>query len=201
MCWNAKVSLESFFIGVTGIIIASFTGLSFPFILFYASVVFMQLIEYIVWQYGVHDADINYYSSLAATTLLALQPVASILTLSSPSFLLGGYVVLGLLYTILRSVLDDRSSRELYQMKPGPDGHLQWKWLQTDAITRFGLAIYFAFLLLPLFLARQYELLVVVLATLGVSLYAFGSQKTWGSMWCWVVNWMVVFLCGRYIIM
>jgi hypothetical protein len=199
MCWNAEVSLQSFLIGVGGIIVASFTGLSLPFILFYATIVCMQLIEYVVWKYG-GDVDVNYYASLAASSLLALQPLASLLTLSSPSPLVGGYVILGSLYFLLRSLLDPRQSRDLYQMNPGVDGHHEFKWLQTDGWTRMGLVIYFVFLLLPLFITRQYELLFVVGVTLGVSLYSYGSQRTWGSMWCWIVNWMVVALCGRAVL-
>jgi len=53
MCWNAKVSLQSFIIGSIAIMAATvYGGLPFPTILFYSSIVFMQLIEYVIWTYG-----------------------------------------------------------------------------------------------------------------------------------------------------
>lgn len=192
MCWNAKVSLESFGIGIFAIVLAAFSGVSFPALLFYASIVFMQLIEYIMWQWGVHDPDINFGASIAAVGLLCLQPLASILTLKQPGFLVGAYVILGLLYSLLRWVLDRKPMREHYQMKPGADGHLEWKWLQADALSIIGLVIYMVFLFVPLIISKNVEVLFIVLATLAISLYSYGTQRTWGSMWCWIVNWMVV---------
>ena len=58
------------------------TGTSVPTIIFYTTIVFMQLIEYIVWTYG-SDPEINFYASLGGAGLLMLQPIA-VETLASP---------------------------------------------------------------------------------------------------------------------
>jgi hypothetical protein len=198
MCWNAEVSLQSFAIGALGILFAALTGRSLPFLLFYATIVGMQLVEYVVWEYGLNDATVNYYASLAGTTLLMLQPVASLLTLRSPTGLIALYVLLGGIYHLVRAAVDKQPARERYRMTKGPDGHLAWHWLKTDPVARFGLAIYFIFLLFPLVATRQMDYLLIVLVTLGVSLVGFGANRTWGSMWCWIVNWMVVGVCGMW---
>jgi drug/metabolite transporter superfamily protein YnfA len=195
MCWNAEVSLQSFGIGALGIFFAALTGRSLPFLLFYATIVGMQFVEFVVWQYG-ESPTVNYRASLVAVTLLMLQPVASLLTLPSSAPLIALYALFGGIYLLIRATVDP--STERYRMTKGPDGHLQWHWLQTDPVTRFGLAIYFIFLLFPLVATRQMDYLLIVLVTLGVSLAGFGANRTWGSMWCWIVNWMVVGVCGLW---
>ena len=195
MCWNAEVSLESFSFGVIGIILASLTGLPFPFILFYATIVGMQLVEFVVWEYGLggteESRDINHYASLAASGLLMLQPIASLLTLRNSGPLIVIYLVLGGIFHLME--------KSQYSMTVGKDGHLVWEWIQAKRLL-FGLAIYFSFLLLPLIIGKSWEYLTIVLVTLGISLVAYGKGGTWGSMWCWIVNWMVVAVCARWAI-
>lgn len=187
MCWNAEVSIQSFGIGIVGIFVAAMTGTSFSMILFYATIVFMQLVEYIVWTYGT-DPEINFYASLSGAGLLLLQPIASILAIAPAIYktpLLIFYFILGL----IGQFIDHRSLRDQYRIEKGE--HLIWKWL--DPIPWFSLVIYFIFLIGPLFLSKQYEFIGLVMITLGLSIYSYG--KGWGSMWCWIVNWMVVIIC------
>jgi hypothetical protein len=203
MCWNAEVSIQSFVIGLLGIFLAAMTGTSAPTIFFYATIVFMQLVEYIVWTYG-SDPDINFYASLGGAGLLMLQPIASICAVSigsmwgherphTPlplwSMMLIAYVVLGAITHVIDQ--DGRSLRERYKIEAGPSGdtpHLIWRWL--DPIPWSSLAVYFIFLIGPLLITKQFDLTALVFLTLGFSIYSFG--KGWGSMWCWIVNGMVV---------
>jgi hypothetical protein len=200
MCWNAEVSIQSFVIGLLGIFLAAMTGTSAPTIFFYATIVFMQLVEYIVWTYG-SDPDINFYASLGGAGLLMLQPIASICAVSIGLYrvpMLISYVVLGVITQVIDQ--DGRSLRERYRMEtqaspyPSTDvsssdtPHLIWKWL--DPIPWSSLAVYFFFLIGPLLITKQFDLVALVFLTLGFSIYSFG--KGWGSMWCWIVNGMVV---------
>jgi hypothetical protein len=214
MCWNAEVSIQSFVIGLLGIFLAAMTGTSAPTIFFYATIVFMQLVEYIVWTYG-SDPEINFYASLGGAGLLMLQPIASILAVSIGSYrvpMLIAYVVLGLITQVIDQ--DGRSLRERYKIEAGPSGdissaddergvwgrsqgsqslrasfvRLHWGWL--DPIPWKSLLVYFIFLIGPLLITKQFDLMALVFLTLGFSIYSFG--KGWGSMWCWIVNGMVV---------
>lgn len=189
MCWNAEVSIQSFGIGLLGIFLAAMTGTSVPTIIFYTTIVFMQLIEYIVWTYGA-DPEINFYASLGGAGLLMLQPIASILAAGSMKLpLLIAYVILGVITHFMDQ--DGRSLRERYRMETESSidtPHLIWKWL--DPIPWKSLLVYFIFLIGPLLITKQFDLIVLVFLTLGFSIYSFG--KGWGSMWCWIVNGMVV---------
>jgi hypothetical protein len=184
MCWNAEVSLQSFLVGLASIGIGALRGASFPVLLFALTIVFMQLIEYIVWS-NYENKEINRQASLAARALLWTQPIASILTTQSPGPMLVAYFVTTLLVSFLGPERD-------YSMTRAPNGHLAWNWLTKEPSTYLSLAVYFVFLLLPLIMSRSFLLLGLSLGTLAVSLYTFWKDNTWGSMWCWMINWVAV---------
>jgi hypothetical protein len=199
MCWNAEVSLQSFLIGITAVFFANQKGLPLPTTLFCLTIVFMQLIEYFVWTY-YDNPTVNFTASLSASFLLWLQPLASILTLQTKWI-----IEILLLYVGLSGIgfllfTDFDNLRNIYQMKRGENGHLQWNWLQKDTKTTVSLVFYFVFLLTPLLLRKEFTLLGITLSTLGLSLYSFYKDNTWGSMWCWLVNYIVVGVCGYQIL-
>lgn len=181
MCWSAEVSLQSFLLGLAAIGIGIQRAIPLPVLFFSLTIVLMQLIEYVVWSYP----ELNKEASIAAVGLLWLQPIASILTISTPEPLLLSYAGLSVLGTLLGPAKN-------YSMTKAPNGHLSWNWLTKEPSTYVALAVYFLFLLLPLVLSRSFVLLSLALATLGVSLYSYWKDNTWGSMWCWVVNTLVV---------
>lgn len=174
--------------------------MSLPLVLFCASIIFMQLIEYFMWTFG-QNKTANYIISLAAAILLWLQPIASISTYRGPMtvVLLILYTVLTVLYKGIYSIIDKTPSEQIYRMYEGTNGHLVWNWLQHDTQTAIGVLLYVTFLLLPIILSRNWSLLGVVAITLGISLYTFYRHNTWGSMWCWIVNAIVLFVCGKVV--
>lgn len=196
MCWNAEVSLQSFLIGITAVFVAYQKGLSLPMTLFCLTIAFMQLIEYFVWRF-YENKKVNYYASISAIVLLWLQCLASILTLPSSLFFSFLFPFLGLSFL---GVTLFPSTKEELSMYKGENGHLVWAWLQKDKKTAIELAIYFFFLLTPLVIAKQYLLLGVSLTTLAASLYSFYESNTWGSMWCWIVNYIVVGVAANQVL-
>ena len=197
MCWNAEVSLQSFLIGITAVFVGYQNGLSIPVTLFCLTIVFMQLIEYLVWS-SLGNERANFRYSVLASSLLWLQPVASILTLPKSWIpnAIGSYVGL----SFLGSLLNKDPMKETYRMYKGENGHLVWSWLKKDLKTAISLLVYFIFLLGPLVLRKEWTLLSIALATLAGSLYSFYEYNTWGSMWCWFVNYMVVGVAGYQVL-
>ena len=191
MCWNADVSLKSFIIGLTAIIAGSIAGISTPVLLFYSTIVCMQLVEYIVWT-NINDKNVIFNASIAAVILLWLQPIFAMLTMTNYKMIsIIAYCIIGLLYRLY----DNWEIKHL-QMYPGKDGHLVWKWLEGNR----GLWIYFLFLLVPVFFMVSKEMIVVILLTLFASLYGYYTTNTWGSMWCWLVNGLVILACIKGIL-
>lgn len=197
MCWSAEVSLQSFWIGVLAVLIGYHYGLSLPTTVFCLTIVLMQLIEYFVWSdYENPRANVRY--SILAAALLWLQPVASIMTLPSSWILplLGSYSGV----SFLGSLLNKEPVEETYRMYRGENGHLVWNWLKKDWQTGASLLVYFIFLLGPLIVQKQWVLLTFVSSTLVGSLISFYQYNTWGSMWCWIVNYLVVGVCGYQVL-
>jgi hypothetical protein len=198
MCWNAEVSLQSFLIGITAVFLGYQNGLSLPVTLFCLTIVFMQLIEYFVWTFS-SNKTVNFVASLAAVGLLWLQPIASILTLESKETITGLQVYIGL--SIIGLFLpNNKPLDQVYKMTQGENGHLVWNWFQKDNRTILSLLVYFVFLLGPLLLRKQFILFSLATSTLALSLYSFYKDNTWGSLWCWIVNYIVVGICGYQIV-
>ncbi len=195
MCWNAEVSLQTFLVGMLGIGIGYVFHISIPVILFCFTIVCMQLIEYLVWtHYG--DEVWNRNLSIAAAGLLWTQPIASILTLSNPvlrSQFLVAYILLSSLSFLFQTPKE-------YTMTRADNGHLQWNWLTKEPSTYIALLFYFFFLFTPLFLQKSFTLLALAMTTLAFSLYTFATSNTWGSMWCWIVNAIVILVIGQKIL-
>ena len=198
MCWSAEVSLQSFSIGILAIFIAYRNGLSLPTTLFCLTIVFMQLIEFFVWTY-IDNKRVNFAASIAANSLLWLQPIASILTLKSQEGLPTLLAYMGLsLFAFL--IPKDKPLEETYKMTQGENGHLVWHWLQKDTRTITNLLVYFIFLFGPLVYQKQWLLLTLATSTLGLSLYSFYKDNTWGSMWCWLVNYIVLGISANQVL-
>lgn len=195
MCWNATVSIQSFIIGSIAIILGVLYGsVDIVSAIFYGSIVFMQLIEYIIWTYGTNQT-INYYASVSASLLLLIQPLALLYTIPQIKIrnkLIALYIVIGAIYKYFIKHTDYHISKS--------NGHLEWNWLRLNKITFIGLCIYFIFLFLPIIITKNWTILFVALLTLFTSLYYYHKYNTWGSMWCWIVNIIVVIVCYKSIL-
>lgn len=194
MCWNAEISLQTFFIGIIALAIGWAYGLSIPVLFFCLTIVLMQLVEYIVWKNNKNDS-INRQASYAAAALLAIQPVASILTFTSNTYRL----VLLFAYLASASIVQIFDHTREYSMTVAPNGHLAWNWLDKTPASFMNLAIYFFFLFTPLLLNQRWEMLGLAGATLAASIFTFWQSNTWGSLWCWLVNGLVLLTVGKQI--
>ena len=191
MCWNADVSMKSFIIGLIAIVAGAAAGISTPLLLFYSTIVCMQLVEYVVWK-NINDKNVIFNASIAAIFLLWLQPIFAMLTMTNYKMIsIIAYCIIGLLYQ-----LHDKWDLSQLKMYSGKDSHLVWKWLEGNR----GLWIYFIFLLTPVFFMVSKEMIALILLTLFASLYGYYTTNTWGSMWCWLTNGIVVAACIKGIL-
>lgn len=195
MCWNAEVSLQSFLLGTVAIGIAYLKGLSIPLTVFGLTVTSMQLVEYFAWSY-YENPTVNFYASVAGAFLIGVQPIASMLALPSSIRLsfIGAYLLFCLVLTIL-----NRQPVE-YTMKRAENGHLSWGFLQKDLPTLVYTLGYLFFMFVPIYVTQNYGFLALVMGTLGLSLYTYLESNTWGSMWCWIVNYLFVGIAIRQVL-
>ena len=95
MCWNAEVSLNTFLFSSFVMLLImynnKYTQYKIQFIegidniwayIFMFSFIFMQLIEFFIWK-NINNPGLNSLFSILASILLLIQPIASIMLLSS----------------------------------------------------------------------------------------------------------------------
>ncbi len=202
MCWNAEVSLQSFILGSLGIIVGGIYGLSFPLLLFFSTIVLMQLLEFIVWS-SLKNKRVRFITSILAASLLLLQPIASILTLYPNQImynLLYVYCILILLNSVHILLYKKESVDTFFDMYPGKNGHLIWNWIKKDELTIVSIIIYTFFLIIPLIISKQWSYVIYGMTMLIISVITFGRENTWGSMWCWLVNLSIIYIGGNLVI-
>jgi hypothetical protein len=189
MCWNAAVSLQTFMIGIIGILYAYINKYPFVELLFFFSFTLMQLIEYYIWIY-INNRSINKLLSIATILLIGIQPIISILTIYRTYNTISKYLLF--VYILAAVITIMYIDLEIFKTYRGKNGHLVWGWLTKDKINIINVILYFVCLFLPLLLSGKYELLIFGLSTLVISLYYYIKYDTWGSMWCWLVNFWVM---------
>lgn len=191
MCWNAEVSLTTFILGLSSIIVSHYNGYPFTQLLFYLTVTLMQLIEFFIWTY-YDNKMLNSLFTLLGALLIGIQPLASLSMLYKTHKSLMIYMMLFYVIVIVSNV--KKLSLKDYYSYRGDNGHLIWSWTKKDRLNKLSLVVYLICLLFAPLLLGYYELFSFGVITLIISLYTFYKYDTWGSMWCWIVNFAIVYI-------
>jgi hypothetical protein len=191
MCWNERVSLNTYIVALFGTIFALANG--FPAQIIIALHIFscMQLVEYFIWK-NLDNTEWNQFFSLIGLIILVLEPVTAILLIEH------GIVrnTMLLLYCIFIALL----LYLYYPWKPytriAKNKHLQWDWWPKTQQFYLIMFVWGLFLLLPIFLAKYYILLAFSIITAIISYITYYVAGTAGSMWCWIANGIWLFIIG-----
>jgi hypothetical protein len=198
MCWNESVSLNTFVFSIFVLLLIiynnAFTQYKIPELnniwvyLFFTSVFFMQLIECFIWR-NINNKFYNHIFSIAAVLLLILQPILSIMILTSAqlqlrNILLMTYLSLAIPYSIYKFSTKNVSSIV------SENGHLQWKFFD---VSPFVFIIWLFFLLVSFIYKRKWYYIIFGLVTLLISYYNYIKDNTMSSMWCWMVNVVMIY--------
>ena len=204
MCWNKDISLNTFLFSsfVLLLIIYNNTYTQYKIneldniwmYLFFASFIFMQLIEYFIWR-NINDPVYNNLFSIMATLLLIMQPIASAMLITNNTVrtnILSLYLVLTIPLTIYRLFTKKINSTV------SPLNHLKWNFIlyENSIIEKIFFLVWFIFFLFPLFYEGKTLGLLFGLLTFIIILYNYYKDKTVGSMWCWVVNSLMLYYAG-----
>jgi hypothetical protein len=202
MCFNSQVSLITFIIGALGSIRLYNLGYK-PEAYFYAWVIFMQLIEYFLWNNQKCD-NTNKNLTNAGIFINHLEPIIlwlSILYFNQnklPSFV-NAYMIIYLILTFLYTkTLFNNKNLECTTVTEESTPHLHWKW-------NYGknFSLYYAYFIGGLVLLSLYGLdkgfsnSIALLLSFGLSFYIYSNKKAVGAMWCFMaafVPWILPFL-------
>ena len=193
MCWNESVSLNTFIFGAFAVAFALYNKIIPVWeAIGIMSFVSMQLIEYFTWQ-NLKNKDINSLLSKLGLGLVFIQPLLMNTYLLPQNMLyifLGLYAIfIALTFTVFYPLKDID-----FSMEKAANGHLAWNWLKFPA---FVLIIWLCFFTLPLIYSTYYFRFIITLASAGVVYYLYKSTDTWGSMWCWIVNALSLYLIAK----
>jgi hypothetical protein len=153
--------------------------------MFFASFIFMQLIECFIWR-NINNAYYNKMFSIMALLLIAIQPVISMMLIPKQqirNILLSIYLLLSIPY-IVYVLLSNR----IYSLV-SKNGHLSWKFIDSTLITWIIWLFFFLFS----FMYGRVIGIIFGLITLLISYFNYRNGGTVGSMWCWAVNSVMIY--------
>lgn len=196
MCWNEHVSLNTFlfssFVLLLIIYNNSFTKYKIQELnntniyLFIASFAFMQLIEFFIWK-NINNKFYNNMFSIIATLLLLLQPIASVMILSNKQLrnkLLFLYLLLAIPYSIYKF-----STKHIHSVISKRE-HLRWKFFETNPIIWIIWLFFFVF---SFIYEKRWNGIIFAIIALIITIINYSNDHTVGSMWCWVVNSIMIY--------
>lgn len=187
MCWNQKVSLNTFLFSLFGISFAYFNNvIKFYDYLFFLSFISMQLVEYFAWG-NLNNKKMIIFLSKIGLFLILVQPFLINLGYDIDNKIKTWIIALYILFIffcLLYFPID-------FSMNKAKNGHLAWKWLKFPTIINF---IWLSFLLgVLLYQKRYFEFSAYLILFLAIY-YTYYKTDTWGSLWCWIANLVAVYL-------
>lgn len=194
MCWSAAVSLNTFLVSAFALSLALLNGYELRFVVFIMSYALMQLIEYFIWSRGLKHKSLNKTLSFAGAFLLMLQPLAAIFLLDD-SPIRTGFLVAYVIFVLANLLSSDARN---YGSSIASNGHLKWHFMNPN-IFGFIFVFYMALLILPLVLSKYYWVVLFGVVTLIFSIVTYAKSGTWGSMWCWLLNFLSVIIIVRIV--
>ena len=154
--------------------------------LFFASFIFMQLIEFFLWR-NMKRGFYNYIFSILAVGLLFIQPLCSLSILSDnklKKWMMVIYTTFALPYTAYKL-----ATRNIYTVKSRL-GHLDWRMLDLEIIPYL---FWLFFLVFSLFYEKHWYGILFAMILLIICMYNYTNDQSAGSMWCWILNSIMVY--------
>jgi hypothetical protein len=206
MCWNQYVSLNTFLFSAFVLALIVYNNKYSPYKLdelnsiyayfFLMSFFVMQLIEFFLWR-NLNNKDLNKLFSNLGALLLLLQPVASLTLLKDIDLrnkMLTLYVIPAFSYFIY-----EFTNKDFFTVV-SKTGHLKWEWIDLSGNKRILLIAWLFFLFFSIFYNKYYLALTYTVALLIISLYSYLKDGTFGSLWCWSINSLMLFYAIKLLV-
>ena len=196
MCWNEHVSLNTFLFSSFVLLLIFYNNTytqykikdfnSLGVYLFFISFISMQLIEFFIWR-NINNAFYNHIFSTMAAMLIFIQPIITLMLLPDillRNYLLVMYSVVFIPYFTYKFITNNMRSQI------SDKGHLVWLFFDTNILLFLAWLFFFLF---SFFYTRSVPTLIFGIVLFLISYYNYYKDKTIGSMWCWLVNSVMIF--------
>ena len=199
MCYNAKVSLNTYIFGtIIAIILLLFNNLSILSIYFAYTISLIQLMEYFAW-ININNNDKNkekniYYLSIIGLSILIIQ-----ILIINVNYLEGieRIILIIIIIIFFTYVFYYNYKNNKFNITIGENGHLIWHWIDIEYLNVIGLF----FWLYPFLRINDYLIFILISLSILFSVYNFYKYKTFGSMWCYIGNLAWILLLFNAIIL
>jgi hypothetical protein len=181
MCWNQKVSLNTFLLSLFGISLALFNNvIKFYEYLYFLSFISMQLLEYFAWG-NLNNKKMNNFLSKIGLFIIFLQPIFFTLSCDMDNKIKTSIIELYLVFCIFCLLYFPVD----FSMNKEKNGHLAWNWLRFPTIIIF---IWLSFILGLILYKKEYFKFGAYSIIILSIYYTYYKSNTWGSLWCWISN-------------
>ena len=202
MCFNAEVSIITYIIGMIGSFLL-FKKNYIPEAIFYAWVIQMQFIEFLLWKNQPCPSNKNLQVSKTGMIINHLEPIIlwlAILYFSKRKLplMINVLMLIFIISTILYSLnLKMECTTVSEQSKP----YLHWKWNEGNFSAWYYVLFLVSLVVLSYYgLNKGYINSIIVLISFVVSLLIYQNKNVVGSMWCFFAAfgpWILLFLYSR----
>lgn len=202
MCWNADISLNTFLFsfGVLALIYYNNTYTKYktgefdnPWLyVFLFLVIVIQLIEFFIWR-NLNNKEYNRWLSIAGMAVLFLQPISSLMLLSDEylrNICIVLYSLISIPSVIIKMTQDSKNIKTTVVNK-----HLYWNFNFVHDTFLMNFAWFF-FFFFSFFFEKRYIRAIFGIALFLVTIF-YSTNWSFGSMWCWSVNFGMMFYAAR----
>jgi len=201
MCWNKEVSLNTFlfssFVFLLILYNNKYTSYKIPefnrfwICAFIGIVISMQLVEYFIWS-NIDNIFYNKLFTFLAMIVIFLQPITTIMNIDdniAKRLLMISYLLIMVPFGFFNY------NKNMYSTL-SKNGHLKWNLINNDNTFSKIKFSWFFFFLFPLFYQKHNVGLMFGLLTLVVIYYNYMNDGSVESMWCWIVNTVMLYYAG-----
>ena len=206
MCWNQYVSLNTFIFSAFVLLLIVYNNKYSPYKIeelnniyayfFLMSFITMQLIEFFLWR-NLNDKELNKLFSILGALLIMLQPIASLMLLKDikvRNIMLMFYVIPAFSYIIYNI-----NSKDFFT-SVSKFGHLKWNWVEFKGNNQILFIFWLFFLFFSIFYNKYYLGLAYTIFLLIITLYSYIKDGTFGSLWCWSINSLMLFYAIKLLV-
>ena len=198
MCWNKEISLNTFVFSsfVLALIFYNNTYTQYKikyfdnswYYILLSSIFLMQLVESFIWR-NIHSTY-NQFFSIVASILLLCQPIISLMLIDNKELrhnLILIYVLIFIPYFTYKFMNNQMKS------SISEKGHLVWSFLDNHIAVYF---IWIFFFLFSFMYRQNYYGFLFAMGLFLLTYYNYYNDKTIGSMWCWIVNSIMIYFAA-----
>jgi hypothetical protein len=202
MCWNKEVSLNTFLFSSFVFLLILYNNNytvykitefnRFWLRIFMSIVISMQLVEYFIWT----NIDNIFYNKLftnIALLIIFCQPITTIMNIDNEKIkkiLLISYLGLMIPFGLINY------NKNIYSTVSS-NKHLNWNLINYEnKFTKIIGLVWIFFFLFPLFYQKHQFGFLFGILTLMIMSYNYMNDNTMESMWCWIVNSIMIYYAG-----